>query len=1130
MPYRLFLIPLFAFLLIGTSCGVIEDAELSPSYASLEAGFRNPPAQAKPRVWWHWMNGNITQEGIAKDLEWMARVGIGGVQNFDAAMETPVVVNKRLSFMSDEWQEAMRYAVKKADSLGLEFAIASSPGWSLTGGPWVAPEDAMKKLVWSQQVIEGGARLDVVLPQPPAIPGPFQDLPAQHKHAHNPEALPESFYRDAVVLAYPLDSLSEVTPAFTYRINGEAVDSTLLIDSSLTTGIDLPKGQGRTPASIELISEVPQTLASARLHVLNMTNDLMRGPMQPVLQVQEAPGQWRNLAVIEPGTVPTTVSFEPVTGSHFRLLFQRGRPSSPFSFVPTPGIDPTSLMGLGGGKPAKPLLVELQLFSHPKVHAFEAKAAFRHVDDYVSLDKHAWQAEGISPQRVQNISRFMSKDGRLRWTAPEGRWKILRLGYSLTGKTNSPATLEATGLEVDKFDSAAVERYLEHYLAMYKNAVGADLFGVRGLNALLTDSAEARPANWTPDLIAKFTQRRGYDPIPWLPVLTGEVVANARSSDRFLSDFRRTLAELNAEEHYGTIARVAKRYGLTVYGEALESNRQISPLGDDLDMRRYADIPMAAMWSFGKGGEPSANYVGDMRGAASVAHIYGKPLVAAESLTSILAPWAHGPAELQPMIDAEFLNGINRPVIHTSPHQPVDTKVPGLSLHVFGQYFTRHETWAEMAKPWIDYLSRNSFLLQQGKNVADVAYLYGEDMPLGVLSAAKGFPEDVPQRYAYDFVSAHALQHEFSVDKGDLVTRGGARYKMLYIGEHARQSMSVAVLEKLRALVTQGATLVGLPPETSPGLQDDESRFNTLVSELWSVDKTMERKGRVIASKDIEDALLLIGVRPDVETVAGDALPFVHRRLENGDVYFVANRSNTVQEIRAAFRVTGKAPSLWRAIDGRTRPAAYRMTADATHVDMKLEPWESVFVVFIDDTTEAVRDLAQPARVEHEIRFAPWQVVFQKERGAPDTIRLPELQSLSTHDNPGVRYFSGVATYTTTLEIPDNVAEREPGVHTMLELGEVGDIAEVYVNGHYAGTVWKSPYSVEVSELLQPGNNQLVVKVANLWVNRLIGDRQPGADKVTYTTFNTYLPNAPLRPSGLIGPLQLAEIHRSVPQ
>ncbi|MFM6832594.1 MAG: glycosyl hydrolase, partial [Novosphingobium sp.] len=704
------------------------------------------------------------------------------------------------------------------------------------------------------------------------------------------------------------------------------------------------------------------------------------------------------------------------------------------------------------------------------------------------------------------------------WTPPKGNWRIIRLGSSLLGTTNHPAPPEATGLEVDKFDGDAVRRYLEHYIAMYKDAAGPELVGKRGVRAILTDSIEVGAANWTPKMIEQFQKLRGYDPTPYLPALAGVLIGTREQSDRFLRDYRQTLADLMASEHYGTVAKVAHENDLKVYGEALEDNRP--SLGDDMAMRSHADVPMSALWTFSRKAGPNPSYIADMKGAASVAHIYGQNLVAAESMTSALAPWAYAPNELRRIIDLEFASGVNRPVVHTSVHQPVDDKVPGLSLMIFGQFFNRHEAWAELARPWVDYMARSSLLLQAGRNVADVAYFYGEEGPLTALYGRK-FIADAPTMHAYDFINRDALFGAVEVQGGEVVSKGGARYKAIQLGG-STQKMTLPTLKRLASLVEAGATVIGQAPTSSPSLGDDAAEFGALVGKLWSGSGTTKvGAGQVIASSSIDQALAGAGVAPDLvlggKSADGNVL-FVHRAVADGDVWFLNNRKASPETLEARFRVTGKQPELWHADTGEVEAVSYRIENGQTIVPLTLDAEDSVFLVFRKAAKADAMAIKKVAPATASALGGTWKVAFQPGRGAPASIALPKLGSLSEQADPAVKYFSGLATYTSTFNLPKSV---KPGQPLWVNLGEVGEIAEVSVNGKHAGYAWHKPYRVDVAGAVKKGVNTIEVKVANLWVNRLIGDAQDGATKVTWTAIPTYTAAAPLRPSGLIGPVTL---------
>jgi alpha-L-rhamnosidase len=1093
---------------------------------ALKEGFENPPGSARPRVWWHWMDGNISKDGIAKDLDWMKRVGIGGLQNFDAALQTPQAVKKRLIYMDDGWQDAFRFAASETDRLGLELTIAASPGWSETGGPWVKPEDGLKKLVWSETLVTGGKRFTGKIAAPPNVTGPFQSAVAGNgvadllgaggqKGAEKPR-----HYADVAVLAFPVSGDAQLPLPSYASADGKTHDWSKLTDADLVSHIQLDPLKGASNG-VTMSYAAPATIRSASFFAPGGSAMFIGSVAEPVLEASDDGSNWRKIADMPMMQIPTTVSFAPVTAKQFRLVLKpRSISLAGGMGAASEGADAGPYGALRNGMPPLPVrLGDLRLWAADRIDRFEAKAGFELENDYFALSKGVADAAGVAPASVIDLTSRMKPDGSLDWTAPKGQWKILRLGSTLLGTTNHPAPPEATGLEVDKFDGPAVRRYLEHYIGMYRKANEGRIGSSGGVDAILTDSIEVGAANWTPQLIAQFKKLRGYDPVPYLPALTGTIIGSRAQSDKFLYDFRRTLADLMSSEHYGTVAAVARENGLKVYGEALENGRP--SLGDDMAMRRHADIPMAAMWTHSREEGPRWAHVADIKGAASVAHIYGQNLVAAESMTSAMQPWDHGPAYLKRIIDLEFVNGVNRPVVHTSVHQPLDDKQPGFTLFIFGQYFNRHEAWAELARPWVDYMARNAFMLQQGRNVADVGYFYGEEAPLTALFVDKPVP-DAPRSHAYDFVNADALNDALSNDGNALVAPGGARYSALYLGGSSRK-MTLKSLKKLAALVEGGASVIGLAPEGDPGLGGDAAVYAALVSKLWpgSGDARVG-KGRVIASQNVDAALQQLGIAPDVRYTGADKdakLPFVHRTLDDGDSYFVVNQRDRTENVEAHFRITGKAPELFDPVTGSIRPTSYRIENGETIVPLTLHSDDSVHVVFRKQAS------TQSLAVPNATPAAPltlggsWTVAFQPGRGAPASISLPGLAPLNEHGEAGVKYFSGIATYSKTFSAPRGWKKGQP---LWLDLGEAREIAEVSVNGKAAGSVWRAPYRLDIGTLAKRGTNRLEIKVANLWVNRLIGDAQPGAQKITWTSQGGYTPTAKLRRSGLIGPVTLS--------
>jgi hypothetical protein len=442
-------------------------------------------------------------------------------------------------------------------------------------------------------------------------------------------------------------------------------------------------------------------------------------------------------------------------------------------------------------------------------------------------------------------------------------------------------------------------------------------------------------------------------------------------------------------------------------------------------------------------------------------------------------------------------------------------KKPGLSLLIFGQYFNRNETWADEAEPWVTYISRNAYMLQQGKFAADVAYFYGEEAPLaGLYGEGSELPKDLPVGYGFDFVNSDVILHHLTAKNGALETHSGMRYRVLYLGGSSAR-MTLPVLRKLRDLVAGGAVIVGDRPTGSPSLADNDDEFQKIAAALWSGNTG---KGQVIPGHEINQALMSLGLARDFDaaSAAGDVM-FVHRHVDEGDLYFLSNRTETPQTLDASFRVAGKRPELWHADTGVIEPASYRIENGRTQLPLRLAANESVFVVFRQSAAE--QTFTVPTRSETTIATldGAWDVHFAPEVGGPDAASFDRLVSWSDRNDPGVKYYSGTATYRKTIDMPAAKA----GQRVLLDLGDVRELAEVTLNGRPVGISWHPPYRLDVTSALRAGVNALEIKVTNLWVNRLIGDQQSGAKKYTFTAMPTYKADAPLRPSGLLGPVRV---------
>jgi hypothetical protein len=1083
---------IYVLLTVGLQTS-LQAQEITAEY---KQGFINPPFAARPRTWWHWTRSNITKDGITKDLEWMKRVGIAGFQLSDVNVGAGQTVNNPVIFGSPEWLDAVHFSASEAERLGLEMSIFSSAGWSLAGGPLVKPNEAMKKLVWSEMNITGGTNFIGKLPQPPATIGPIRNLSA-------PGSAP-GFYADCAVIAFPTlpveTEQKDNSPSITSS-NG-SINSEALLDDDLNTALTIRTGDKPGTAWLNITYAKPihakaLSIASRRGIPFGRLMASTDGTNYVILVTLPGNSGYR-------GSTVRTFSFATITARFFRVELTSApfRPADVISEITTA---PDTAYQLS----------ELKLLTDPRVNRWEDKAGFNFLFDYESVATPE-NGDAIRKSEIIDLTSKMKEDGTLNWDAPPGKWTIMRFGYSLTGAKNRPPVPAGLGYEADKLSRKHVESYLQGYTAPLAKALG-NLYGTR-LQYMLLDSWESGIQNWTDEMPAEFLRRRGYDLKNFIPVLSGHVVESAAISDRFLWDFRRTLVDMFAENFYGTVTEFLHKQGIKTYGEA--GGVSLESIEDALLNKKYMDIPMGEFWV--KDLHPSSMYYEDVRGAASSGHIYGKNIIAAESFTG---GNYESPYTLKKISDYWFTQGINRLVFHTSAHQPLDTK-PGNTM--IGTHINRNITWAELATPFITYLSRNAYLLQKGRYVADIAYLLNEGAPSTMPFWGAGLQPAKPEGYEFDYVNADVLLNRMSADtSGRIVLPDGMSYSVLVLP--GTTQMTLPVLQKIKQLVESGATIVGPRPITVPGLSNypsSQDMLNNLAAEIWGdldgVSRTRRSvgKGQVFWGMPLADIMTSVKISPDiaVNKPLDGQLSWIHRKDGESDIYFLVNRSDLPQEYTVRFRVSGKEPELWHPDNGNIEPASYEIKGDKTLLTIRLEEREAVFVLFNKKTALLSRNL--PRRQYHELMKidGPWKINFPEKSGAPTVIVTDSLFSLTNHRDEGVKYFSGTASYSKAFEL-----KKEPGrSRVFLDLGKVGDIAEVILNGKKMDIVWKAPFRIDVTDALKKGKNVLEIKVTNEWTNRLLGDKEaPAEKKVLPFYINPFGGQYQLTDSGLMGPVKL---------
>lgn len=1131
----------------------------------LAQGFVQPPDSAKPRTWWHWTNGNVTETGITKDLEWMHRVGIGGFQLVDVSAGKGQVVEPKIHFATPEWYHAVLHSAQLAKQLGLEMSIFSCAGWSEAGGPWITQEMAEKRLVWSETTIPGGQPFTGKLAKPPSNEGPVRDLRVGgNPQAGAPSNTDAAFYRDSAVVAYrtPEDDvpMSSLHPAVTSS-NG-SIDPAALLDSSLNTGVTLPiSPSGPTWLQYEFSRPYTARALSLGVRGIPVSRILASDDGQHFRTILDTPGpQGYHGATIR------TFAFPAVTARFFRIEFDRAA-LSPAEVIhgASVGPPPANTRRRGPARPRGYNVTEAIFYSSARVNRWEDKGAFGSLMDRYDIvpTPSAPAAAEIASSDVVNLTGKMDSDGTLHWDPPAGHWTVLRMGYALTGNRNRPSVPAGSGLEVDKLSSKYVTQYFNGYIDPIKQHLG----GLLGQypHYMTMDSWEAGMQNWTDDMIAQFKNRRGYDPTPWMPVLAGHVVGSAQQSDQFLWDFRRTLADLYAGEFYGTMDNELHKVGMAAYSEASGVALEIPE--DTLLNKSHIDIPMAEFWVHAL--HPESMYYVDVRGAASAAHVYGKPLVATESFTG---GGYESPYTFKKIADYWFAQGVNRLVFHTSAEQPLDTK-PGNTM--VGSHINRNITWAELAKPFMTYIARVSYMLQQGSPNADLAYLLPEGAPSTMPFWGSGLQPAPPPGFDYDYINTDILLHHTSVlPDGRIHVAGsaempeGVTYRLLVLPPTRQMTPEVAL--KLHELVAAGATITGPRPTEDPSLSPNEGAaadLHALTLDLWgdmdgvTLNQHPYGKGMVYSGLSLDEILSRLHTPRDFDASGSIERPpaWIHRHTPTTDIYFVANQADNPVHLKVRVRTPATAVSIFRPMDGsivnlpptayfetalldeRTgnrqpglEPAVYAPESGFTTVPLSLAERESVFIVLHhpagNQPAPAVQEVSyHPTTLHSATRpettlttlSGPWTITFPPELGAPATLKVASLTPWTGNSNPGIKYFSGTATYTRTLTVP--AAWLKPGRRILLSLGDVRDIAQIHVNGKDSGVTWAPPYQVDITAALHPGANHIQVAVTDEWTNRIMGDRLDPAHPILAGPLPPSFGPPPTTPptSGLLGPVTL---------
>jgi hypothetical protein len=1097
----------------------------------IEQAFLNPPESARSWVFWYWMHGAVSKEGITADLEAMKEVGIGGaylmtIRDTSSAIPFQPTVRQ----LTPEWWAMVKFAMQEAKRLNLKLAMHVSDGFALAGGPWITPELSMQKLVWTKTYIKNGSTGKINLEQPEPYNG---------------------YYKDVAVFAYPANS-------------SNAFDDELLIPTVTASNGAKPqflsfldpdnKESFKSDTACWIQYKYPEEFTCRSIYIHTGTNSYQAQRL--IIQTSDDGINFKKITRLEPPrhgwqdteedythTIPAT------TARYFRFVYDKE------------GSEPGSEdLDAAKWKPSLKLM-GLYLSDEPMINQYEAKngSVWRVATN--TTTQQVSEKGAIPLKSIINLTNKLDDEGNLNWTLPKGNWVIVRIGHTSTGQTNATGG-SAKGLECDKFNATAIKLQFDNWFGKAFEKTDPAL-AKEVLKIFHVDSWECGSQNWSSNFANEFKKRRGYDLIPYLLVMTGVPIESAAKSEYVLHDVRTTIAELVNDIFYVTLKKLSASKGCQFSAESIAPTF----VSDGLLHYKNVDLPMGEFWL----NSPTHDKPNDMFDAISAAHIYGKNIVQAEAFTTLRSDWGEHPGNLKALGDRAFGAGINRLVLHVFMHNPWMDKKPGMTLNGIGLFYQRDQAWFKQSKAWIEYLTRCQALLQLGKPVVDIGVFTGEEVPRrsvlpdrlvntlpgifgkekiesekkrlenkgqplrqnpdGVThSANMADPEDWVDplnNYKYDCFNPDVLM-QMKVVNGRVITSGGASYAVIVIPDkhpmNPNATMSNAVLNKLKDLANKGGKII--------------------VGKEYI--KSLGESKNMISAPFTGNNFEKLGLRKDIlyDTLRGDGLSEKHfnlaiskRQIGNKMIYFISNQDDQYQTYNFWFPYKGLKPEIYDPVTGTITKPFSADTADG-RVDFfeSFEPYESKFIVFnkpglpepFDDTKwERIVKRIEPLYSNWEITFKnnenemTRRLVFDTARlakGFMDALDAITLKSWTEDSARFIKYFSGTATYRAIYNFdkdPDTVNVVE------LRLNELFNIATIKVNGIDCGTIWTKPYAVDIKKAIRPGPNTIEIAVTNTWRNRLIGDELLPEKRTTWLNSPYKLKDKPLLPAGIIGPVEI---------
>ena len=1082
---------IFALSLLAWTAVCPADAQQT---RSLREQFQNPSDEAKPWTFWYWMYGVVSKEGITADLEAMKHAGLGGTYLMPIkGIHEGAQYDGKAQQLTPEWWEMVRFSMEEADRLGLKLGMHICDGFALAGGPWITPKESMQKVVWSDTIVDGGKLNALRLPQPEAY---------------------ENYYEDIAIFALPVEDAADEMPAKITCVNLATannvksaqtvnMDAAGVIRSSYPCYIQYEYKQPFTCRNIEIVLN-GNNYQAHRLKVMASDDGVN---YRFVKQLVPARQGWQNTDENSTHSIPAT------TARYFR-----------FYWTPE-GSEPGSEdMDAAKWKPNLKIK-QLCLHQEARLNQWEGKAGLVWRVAESTREEEVGKEDCYSLSQIINLTEQYknapashSKEKIITAVLPKGKWKLLRMGHTATGHTNATGG-GGKGLECDKFNPRTVRKQFDNWFAQAFVKTHPEV-ARRVLKYMHVDSWECGSQNWSDSFAKEFRTRRGYDLLPYLPLLAGIPMESAGRSEEILRDVRTTIAELVVDVFYQVLSDCAKEYDCQFSAECVAPTM----VSDGLQHYQKVDLPMGEFWL----NSPTHDKPNDMLDAISGAHIYGKNIIQAEGFTEVRGTWDEYPAMLKALLDRNYALGINRLFYHVYVHNPWLDRQPGMTLDGIGLFFQRNQTWWDKgAKAFSEYATRCQSLLQYGHPVTDIAVFTGEEVPRRSVLPERLVPS-LPGLFGTERVESERIRlanegqplrvrpvgvtHSANMADPEKWVNPLRGYAYDSFNKDALLRLAKAENGRMKLAEGTGYKVVVLP------LSRPMNPEPVLSPEVRKKMDELKAAGVIVpALPYTEEDFSVYGLERDM--IMPEDISWTHRSGELGDIYFVANQREETRTFTASMRINGRKPECWNPVTGEmnTHPS-YHIHGNRTEVTLTLAPNESVFIVF---PTEEAADKERTSTDKREplnrtLETEEYTVTFL---ATGKTVVRKDLFDWSKEEDEQIRYYSGTAVYKATFRWKDKLKKGQP---VYLNLGKVCNLATVRVNGIDCGTVWTAPYRAGITSALKKGTNELEIEVTNTWANALKGvDEGKAPYDGIWTNAKYRKQEDTLLPAGLLGILTI---------